>query len=734
MYNKNHKDLKNEIIRMLQVSNFGKSASQINENNVSKKLIKEDFVTDLADIFAEPEEESDDDLGTDGQKYIMPIELKAAMLAHSLSEYQAGLLGVYTEWRAKTSGTNAATTPGAVMDKEPENKLDRLSKEKDRIMKIGKDANKHTPHANYEKEWEKIIKSRRVIVTFAGDEARTKDMTSEEKAQTAKWLEKKTFDIISMSGNKLTPMGKAQIEFLARALSGKHIDEKEKALFKILNDDGYHFSETAEEILRQFYSLALIPYIMVLTRRAKYNPSDMQLHEFIEEGVNHALNKMRTGAFDPSRGGVGSFIIEAGKNAVINELIKISDYKLDTRETNDFFYNNKPPYVFTSTAAPDEVNENNYIAVEEKEPEGRDYLGRRIKAIYAYTYDDAYAAYEDLIWDARSGRKKASDPNKPEDLDADTTNAPVDKSTLPSPLSKRFLTSETKQKFYKSFAPTYNEIKDTMGLGGVTDPYETMQIFSLKEFPEQAKKELDKIFNKIIQLWIQNDKEIGELEQSLKNNPELNIGHEIRSNRAIRNQLKIVKYTDIIKELMYDILNYGEMVEVYTVAWPLPNSKTKVPVGRPVKYTTAENGQKIPVPNIYGEIPEPGDTEMVWNTRIGLNDFIKPEFRNKFLAKMQAKIPAQSKEWSYFVTHSNDIINKALRAIRYYFGYDGVENPYIRQNMEDMKIILKNYATAAQAKGDWSTRPKTPREKEKEEKQKEKEEKQKAKKSLPPNN
>ena len=209
------------------------------------------------------------------------------------------------------------------------------------------------------------------------------------------------------------------------------------------------------------------------------------------------------------------------------------------------------------------------------------------------------------------------------------------------------------------------------------------------------------MFNKIIQVWIRDDKEAEALEAA----------HEFRSNRAIRNRLKIVKHTDIIKELMYDILNFGEMVEVYTVSWPLQNSKTKIPVGRPVQYTTAENGQKTPVPNIYGEVPQPGETEWIWSTRVGLNDFIKPEFKNKLIAKMQAKMPGQSKELSYLVTHANDIINKALRAIRYYFGYDGVKNPYIRQNMNAMGIILKNYSAASQANTNWGERPKTTAEK-----------------------
>ena len=148
------------------------------------------------------------------------------------------------------------------------------------------------------------------------------------------------------------------------------------------------------------------------------------------------------------------------------------------------------------------------------------------------------------------------------------------------------------------------------------------------------------------------------------------------------------------------------MVEVYSVAWHLQNSKTKVPVGRPVKYTKDSTGKKVPVPNINGELPQEGDTEWVWSTRVGLNEFIKPEFANKFVAKMQAKLPPNSKELSYFITHANDIINKALRAIRYYFGYDGAKNPYVRQNMQAFEDILDNYSAAMQSNTKWTENPK----------------------------
>lgn len=689
MYKNNKKTIENEIIRMLHISNFGSKKPAFKKSINGNKIIKEDFVNDLANIFDNPENDDSQNLNTNGTKYIMSLELKAAMLAHTLSEYQAALLGVYTEWKNKTSGAHAASTPDTYVDKPSVNKLSDLSAEKNRIDKIGKNASIHTYGKNYAKEWQDIIKSRRVVVSFAGDEIKTKDMSAEEKAQQAKWLERKSYQMISMTGQQLTPMGKAQIEFLARAFTMKPADEKEKELFNILNDSGYHFATTAKEILRQFYSLALIPYIMVLTRRAKYNSNDTQLHEFIEEGVDHALYQMMNGKFDPTRGNVGSFIIQTVKNSVKNQLAEISDYKLDLSATQEHLMNNPGPFTITSTASPDEVSDENYVSVKEIKPESVAHNGNRIKAIYAYTYADGQAVINDLTKDVRTGRKPV-DPNSPPDLESDDTGA-VDKSMMPSPLAKRFLTTQAKQMFYKSFPPSFEEIKDSMGLEDTVDPYETYKMFKVEQIPAAAKQEVDAAFNKIIDAWLKNDVEVQSLESPA----------EYKSNRAIRNRLKIVKQSDIIKELMFDIFNFGQMIEVYTVSWPLQNSKTKVAPGRPVQYTTVK-GKKIAVPNIYGEKPKDGETEWVWSTRVGLNDLIKPAFINKFIAKMKTQFNEEPKKLAYFIEHSNDIVNKTLRAIRYYFGYDGVKNPFIRQNMDVINTILKNYSAASVSDTPWS--------------------------------
>lgn len=716
MQEKKPNSLQNEIIRMLRISNFETNKPCVKENMVIKQILKEDFTSELNDMFEDPEfDDSQQQLSTGGEKAILPIELKAAMLAHTVSEYQAALLGLYTNWESKTKGAEVNIKQGTFVSKSPIDKLPRQSQEKDRIDKLGINPIAHTPHANYEKEWIKIIKSQRVPVTFVEDNIQTREMTPIEKKESAKWLDRKTYDIISYR-NGLTPLGKAQIEFLVRAYTGKPANEQEKQLFNLLGDGGYHFKETSEEILRQFYSLALIPHIMKLTRRAKYNPNDVQLHEFIEEGVDHALNQLES-HYDSNRGNIGTFIISVAKNSVKNQIIDISDYRIDLSETNEYLMNNRPPYIITSTASPEEVSDENYVSVrlyKKSEPtqsnansdqflKSTTYKPKQAKNIYAYTYDDPNAVIRDLSKDARFGTRKKDSTDK-----GATPENTVQKL---SPLSERFLTSNWKQVFYKSFAPQYDEVKKTMGWDNDINPEETYSIFQVAAIPDAAKKKVDEIFTRIIKLWYVNEQKIKAGQTAADwskqtGQPEVDGKHNDESARAISNRITIAKNSQILKELMFDVLNYGELVLVYTRAWEMksettPGKSSWAAIGDAVVLTTDASGKKTPKPNIKGEPLNINDTELVWHTRVGLKEYIQPVFLNKFLAKMNEKFPHDSKEMKYLYTYANDIINKTLRAIRYYFGNLSTDSD-IRQNKKDLYVILQNYAAAASSNQPWT--------------------------------
>lgn len=690
---RNQKTLINEIDRMLSIANFGLTKPSVDKIIVIKKLIKEDFTNTVYDVFLDKTaDQSLEDLSTSGTKQPLTLELKAAMLSHSLSVYQASLLGVYTEWRSHTAGAKEDSNKGTIFPKSPEEKLPDLSKERDRIMQFGKDPNKHKPHVSWDKEFMDIIKSQRTIVSWSGGEPKTKEMSNEDRAQTSKWLASKSYNLISYSGNRLTALGKAQIEFLARAYTGKPLDEQEELLFKILGDNGKHYATIAQEILRQFYSLALVPYIMILTKRAKYNANDIQLHEFIEEGVDHALYQMKyKNMFDSSRGTVGTFIITTVKNSVKDQLFDIADYELHVPAAAEFLENTPPPYKFLSTCDPKMVKEKNYDSVSVYKQGGKDYRGKNVLTIYRYVYNDPMKVLNDLQYD---GRWEGNNKKKSADLDSDIDDS--EEKNI-SPLSERYLTAESKQMFFNSNPPKYDNIVDTMGWDTENNGYDTFGIFQgLETLPDDAKKQIDEIFNKIIKLWWHGEQDYSKIDNE----------RELASTKAIKNIMSLSKNITIFKTIMYEVFNFGALVEVYTRTWPVTGKNggvTPSPVGSKVKMIKNQDGSTGYMPDINGKLPNPKtDTIRIWQTRRGLNDIIKPEFKNMIINTLKTVVPTDSKEYIYLNIDAQNIINKMIRSLRYYFGYNGANNPYIRQNMNDLNTILHNYSAAALSNQGWS--------------------------------
>ncbi len=118
MNNNNPNNLHNEILRMLKMSNFGSKKTNITESTSGKKLMKEDFMSDLDDIFGGPAEDgTDDGLSTNGNKEVLSFQLKAAMICHSLSEYQAIMLDLMSDYSPNTKGANAKDDPETFVEK-----------------------------------------------------------------------------------------------------------------------------------------------------------------------------------------------------------------------------------------------------------------------------------------------------------------------------------------------------------------------------------------------------------------------------------------------------------------------------------------------------------------------------------------------------------------------------------------------------------------------------------------
>lgn len=681
MQNHKKQNFHNEISNMLRLANFGLKSVF---NEVKKPILKEDeedFLKNIKNVFNNPEFTNQlKNFETEGEKVILPIELKAAMLATTLNVYQANLLNLYTHYEPFTRGTqkmvggdkkdkNFIDDKGTLFDKPSVEKFKGANYAFQSASRSSNlDLMKHKYGANWEKEFKDIISAQRVPITYHDGHIQSREMSDDEKKATAKFIHEKTYKMISYvpSNNTsqgtqvggLTSLGKAQLEFLARAYTQKPADDKEALLFNILKDEGNYWSSIAENVIYGFYSLVMIPYIMILTKRSKYNVNDEQLRMFIEIGIKHALSQLKS-AYDPSRGNLGTFIITSVKNNVINQLSKISTLKVDTSYVYDYLWSHQGPIKVYSVANPANVNGhyNDVIKVREGGKQKGDKVTR---TIYAYVYNNPMDVLQDL---ERDGRQIEGN----------------------SPLAKSKIVNPSKNIFYKSVSPTYDDIKEPMGIEDEQNPYENMNIFKFQNIPQQAKTIVSKILDNIIYEFYMQDKE-----------------HGLKNISAF-----IVENVDFVRNLMFSLLQYGDMIEVYTKAWIVPNQKgttTTIPPMYPVKVTKNEKGKVSYVPNIEGEIPTDEDITWIWSSGSKSEEDIKKTFYNNFINKMMQKPPVNGKkpipdEFRVHDKVSQDIINKLYGAMKYYFGATSVDAPNLKKNRQVLNVILHNYSSAELAGG-----------------------------------
>ena len=325
---------------------------------------------------------------------------------------------------------------------------------------------------------------------------------------------------------------------------------------------------------------------------------------------------------------------------------------MDTSYVYEYLSSLHGPLTVQSIGKPEEV-EGNYNDVKILK-QGGEVNGRNTNTVYGYVYNNPMDALSDLTKDARAGGK-------------------------PSPLAKHFIAGSSKSLFYKSFPPHYDDVVDAMDMHDV-DPHEQFNVFHVNQLPQEAKKEVVKTLQQVLNIIIRDYKEYG-----VKN-----INSFIKANN------------EFVLRLMFDLLNYGDFVEVYTKTWVVQNEKggtTKLAPMQPVKLITVKNGQKQYAPNIAGVLPSPADTTWVWSSGQKSEEEVKQNFLNKFIAKMSArKLPDGSKPIPPdFMKNSQDIMNKLYGAMRFYFGFQGKTSPVIKQNRDQLNTLLRNYSTALSA-------------------------------------
>ena len=310
--------------------------SILNQSNVemlkppSQNLIKEN---DAEFDFFDTVETNDSEKGLNSKTvYEIPFQLKMAILANSLPSFQKDMWNLYAEYDMYTRKDGASTAKRGQQTRD---------------------------------EFNKLLKDGRRVVTFVGTD---RDLNNEEKKQLSSWLNKKDYNVISykFSQGTLSENGKAVLEFLARLMSDSPRGEDEKIITTSIYKDSY--KTTAEHILRSFFELAIPPIIARMTKKKEL---DSELREYVMVGIDHAIDGLsRNNKYDVERNNVGAWFIQVVKNYVIDQLRKVTEYKLDVKSLDQELgtrqgYNDSGLIYIKSKLNPKETNTENVLSTKQ---------------------------------------------------------------------------------------------------------------------------------------------------------------------------------------------------------------------------------------------------------------------------------------------------------------------------------------------------------------------------------
>jgi len=292
---KMNKILSEEMTRMAQLINHGKDNQALTTKNPNKnknQLKESDLINFLGDLdIEEPQEKKTKNL---------PFQLKVAILAYNINEYDKELYNLYTKYSPKTKDIKQGDND-AISDRSGKPKMSRTDFE----------------------EFKKMTGRGRYPVPFSEE---YEELTPEEKSEKARWLRKKDYNIIPYHAaeGSISSKGRQVLNFLGRTLANHPKDEREKVLFDSVASDAYR--NNAKGILLSFYSKVLPNIIKQKTHKTNLSPEDEII---IEDGIFKAINAVESGKFDERKGDLGSYIIQIVKNSFYDYLRKVAPYQLD---------------------------------------------------------------------------------------------------------------------------------------------------------------------------------------------------------------------------------------------------------------------------------------------------------------------------------------------------------------------------------------------------------------------
>ena len=727
----------------------------INLKETKLPLIKEveDIYDDLDDIFDVEEYESKTSSGE------LDKDLKTAMVLNNVSQREATMLDLYTKYNPKTLGATPEReggTLGTIFSKEPVQKVPGASKEIDRLTWMKKAGleqdmiDKLKDSGMSDEEIKNVVsaemsKRKRAPVTF-GEEPAMKNQVSDKTSQ-AKWqptLKNASIIATESKDGKLSDKGKQQLEFLSRMLSKRPLSPSvdgneniniEQALFDTIYKD--LVVANAEHIVRDFYKNALIPIISRLLKRNTPSPQDAQFDTLLRAGLNKSIDATKAGKYNKSGAfqNFGAWFMQVAKNQIIDELKKITDFKLDTEHIYSWLEGMSGPLKVESKLNPKEANghydknvlvsQNSFIENGEKKP------------YYLYIYNNPIDAFGDF--EAKSEKSEEGE-------------------NLKSPLRRDYLRDPGK--FYKSFLKDVpDELSQT-----VTQPTfdEKISFIPVEDVLKFAAKKVDDVLNKIAEQMTFDNNAVGSevriirhfdsyptfsskkyykvVEKDImiqpptggpkKNNYKLldNNGEENlvgkndtefkeTAGKNIASKLRDSK--DATVEILRLLLQYGSMRLVYkkTVYFLQNGEWIRRDVGNPVfkdkktgniilPYTSKDKNSKYKdldsVPMRWEWFSMKKNVDNVNEILIDKISDVANErgFKlpsayfddnNKPLYK---KVGAPSKYKQGAMNYVNGIKNKLEK----YFGAEGSDIPTIRKNRDELSTLINNYTQSTDAR------------------------------------
>lgn len=336
-----NKKLYNEVRRMIDLFENNENKSKLLKNSLdnkvkSKKKLTESFDDiDFSDLFDEKREEEEDKKIESLNSSLSPSDdisllSKLALATGSMNKLQAAMFDLQSKDFLKLSDL----------------KSDRVMPDEEKGAVYSKGKKDLYPGQSVAEFRDMLSKGRHILKV--GNQSENLD--SENVGKVFKWLggtkgKKSLHNIGFGSDGKLSKKGNAELNFLARIVSGQPKDETEQ---KILDTFGNAAKANAFAILFDFYKVASVNVISPLLNALTKDKA--KVDEWIVEGVVKAINDLagirdkgkkkgfehEATSYNPNKN-VGPWIIQIAKNYAKNEMKEKFQYIPDEGSAYNFF-------------------------------------------------------------------------------------------------------------------------------------------------------------------------------------------------------------------------------------------------------------------------------------------------------------------------------------------------------------------------------------------------------------